>query len=79
MIPSFFPMGSEAMAAEKSKKSSHTHARIKTANAKLYFIFVNTCWAPHLEMSPERFTMATIALFSASEQTSCALVVCDSE
>ena len=30
-------------------------------------------------MSLKRFAMATIALFSASEQTHCALVVCDSE
>ena len=36
-------------------------------------------WAPHLKMSHKRFTMATIALSSASEQTNCALVVCDPE
>ena len=29
---------------------------------------MNTCRAPHLEMSPKRFTMATVALFSASDQ-----------
>ena len=41
---------------------------------------MNACRAPHLQMSPERFTMATLclALFSASEQTHCTLVVCDS-
>ena len=44
-----------------------------------YFISMNTCWAPHREMSPRRFTMAAIALFSASEQTHCALIVCDSK
>ena len=38
--------------------------------------FMNTCWAPHHEMSPKHFTVVTIALFSASEQTQCALVVC---
>ena len=27
---------------------------------------MNTCWAPHHEMSPKRFTMATVVLFSAS-------------
>ena len=37
------------------------------------FLFL---YVPHFEMS---FTMATIALFSASEHTHCALVVCDSE
>ena len=26
------------------------------------FVYMNTCWAPHLEMSPKRFTMATIVL-----------------
>ena len=36
-------------------------------------------FAPHLEMSPKRFTMTTTALFSVSERTHCALVVCDSE
>ena len=30
-------------------------------------------------MNPKSFTMATTALFSASEQTHCALVVCDPE
>jgi len=45
----------------------------------LYFLFLWPLWAPHLEMSPKRFTKATIALFSASVQTHCALVVCDSK
>ena len=42
----------------------------------IIIIIINTCWVPHLEMSPKRFTMATnsIALFTASEQTH-ALVV----
>ena len=43
------------------------------------FFYMNTCRVPHLEINPERFTVATIALFSASKQTQCALVVCDSE
>ena len=36
---------------------------------------------PHLEMSPKYFTMpvATIALFTASEQIHCALVICNTE
>ena len=42
-----------------------------------FVVFMSTCRAPHLEMSPKSFTMATVALFSASEQTHCALVVCD--
>ena len=29
---------------------------------------MNTCRAPHLEMSPKRFTMETVVLLSASEQ-----------
>lgn len=37
------------------------------------------CWVPHLARSPERFTVATIALFSTSEQTHCALVECEYE
>ena len=36
------------------------------------FYYMNTCWAPHLEMSPKYFTMATMALLSAFEQTQCA-------
>ena len=43
------------------------------------FFFINTCRAHDLVISPRRFTLATIALFSASEQTHCALVVCNSE
>ena len=39
--------------------------------------YMNTCWAPHFEMSPKPFTMATLTLFSASEQIHCALVVGD--
>ena len=47
---------------------------------EFYFIFyMNTRRAAHLEMSPKRFTMAAVSLFTASEQTHCALVVCDSE
>ena len=38
--------------------STHTH--------KL-FIYMNTCQEAHLNISPKCFTMATIALFSASE------------
>ena len=37
-------------------------------------VVFNTCRAPHFQMSPKRFTMATIALFSASEKTNSALI-----
>ena len=40
------------------------------------YIYMNTCQVPNLEMSSKRFTMATTALFSASEQTHCTQVVC---
>lgn len=40
---------------------------------------MNTCRAPHLGMILMRFTVSTIALFSASEQTHCVLVVYDSK
>ena len=40
---------------------------------------MNTCFTPHLEMSPKRFTMATVTLFSACEKSHRALVVCDPE
>ena len=41
------------------------------------FIYLNTGQVPHLKMSPECFTLATIVLFSVSRQTQCTLVVCD--
>ena len=44
-----------------------------------HFFLMNIWLAPDLETSPERFSMASIAIFSASEQTHCVLVVCDSE
>ena len=40
---------------------------------------MNICRAPHLEVSPKRFTMATIELFSASEHTHSVPAVCDFE
>ena len=33
------------------------------------FICMNTCWAPHLEMSHKHLTVATMVLFSFSKQT----------
>ena len=45
----------------------------------LIYFYIHCCWAPHLEMSPKRFAMATTALLSASDKTQCALVICDSE
>ena len=47
--------------------------------ASFLFIYNNICPVPHLQMSPKSFTMATIALFSAAEQTHCALVIFISE
>ena len=46
----------------------------------IYLIYLNSCHA-HITGGTltERFTVATIALFSASEQTHFALAVCDSE
>ena len=41
----------------------------------LFCLRVKTCWAPHLNMSPKHFTVATITLFSASKQIHCTLVV----
>ena len=35
----------------------------------MFLFYMNTFWAPHLEMNPEHFTVATLALLSASEQT----------
>ena len=59
---------------EGSKTKEFTDLKISSL-----LIYMNTWWVPHLEMSPNRFTMATIALFSQSEQTHSALVVCHSE
>ena len=42
-------------------------------------IDMNTRWASHLQISPKSFTVATVVLFSASKQTHCTLVACDSE
>ena len=41
--------------------------------------FMGTCRAPQIELSPKRFTMAAMALFSASKQTHFIQFVCDSE
>ena len=41
------------------------------------FTYLNTCWVPHLKISPKHFAMVTIAQFSASEQTHCTLFACD--
>ena len=46
------------------------------------YLYMNTCRASHLEMSPKCFTVATInyiAIFSAAEQTRCDLAVFDPE
>ena len=47
--------------------------------ARIYLFYMNTCLAFHVEISPKRFTVATIALLSTFGQTHCALVVCDSD
>ena len=39
---------------------------------------MNTCRVPCLKLSPKRLTMATMALFSVSKQTFCALLICNS-
>ena len=44
-----------------------------------FLFYMNTCWVSHLGMSPNCFTMATTVLFSASEQTHCALIICNTE
>ena len=62
-----------------SHASHETAAPEEKSSFIYYFICLNTCRVPHLEMSPWRFTMATIVLFPASENTHCALVVCDTE
>ena len=52
--------------------------RLLVSISCLIWFDTNTCSAPHLEMSPKPFTMATIiiiALFSTTEQTHRALVV----
>lgn len=49
---------------------------------RLYCSFsqsANTRQVFHLEVSPKYFTVATVVLFSASEQTLCVVVVCNSE
>ena len=35
--------------------------------------------SPSFEMSPKRFTMAAVVLFSASQKTHCTLIICVSE
>ena len=46
---------------------------------KLFYFCVNTCQAPHLRMNPKHFTVPSVALFSASQQSQCAAVGCNSE
>ena len=43
----------------------------------IFLFYMSICWAPFLKISPKRFTMVTVPLVSASEQTHCALVLCD--
>ena len=54
---------------------------IKHLQEKSFFFLMSIGQVPHLEMSPDHFTMATTVLFSASEQTQCTvtILVCDSE
>ena len=52
----------------------HHHLIKQRENDSCVFIYMNTSWAPHLEMSPKHFTMATTVLLC-----SCALVTCNSE
>lgn len=43
------------------------------------YLYMNTCQAPHLKSRLKCFTLATTALFSTSEQTYCAFVLCVSK
>ena len=60
--------------------STCVYIYISTRNTlKKRFLYMNTCWAPHLKMSPKCFIMAVIVLSSSSKQTHCILVICDSK
>ena len=51
---------------------------VASFNCEMLFC-MNACRAPRLQISPKRFVVATVALFSVSEQNHCALVVYDSD
>ena len=54
----------------------HLNIQITIQEPGTYFFgFMNTCLAPHLDMSLKHFTMATIVLFSSSEQAHCVVVI----
>ena len=65
---------------QKNPRSLHTHTHELKLPMQSFILFL---WILVerliLKWALSAFTMATIALFSASEQTSCALVVWDSE
>ena len=67
--------GRYLLASASSSSSSSSVAVV----AVVVVVVVVVISAPYLETNPELFTVATIALFSASEQTHCALVVCSCE
>ena len=50
-------------------------------NVSVYYMDGSVCvfLKCFVKMSPKHFTMATMVLFSASEQNNCTLVVCDCE
>ena len=56
-----------------TKKKRHVCQALSILAVILFCM--NTCWAPHFEMSHKPFTMATLTLFSASEQIHCTLVI----
>ena len=58
-----------------SIKSSDKQDILRSSFSFHFFFLMNICQVPHLEIiSHKHFTMATIALLSASEQTRCAVV-----
>ena len=57
-----------------SSHASHGTAAPEEKSSFIYcFICLNTCRVPHLDVSPWRFTMATIVLFPASQWVTAAL------
>ena len=73
--------GVSIIQVRRSTQHAPHGGRVKNVRLIIYLFFVclNICRGPHLQMSPKRFTMAATALFSAWELTRCALVARVSE
>ena len=71
--------GGGCVAICSSAQLYSSSAGIENNNIIIIIIIIIWAFAECLVKSPERFTVATIALFSASEQTHCALVECECE